>query len=355
MRRLSVFAFVVSVLAAEVAQAQILLGDGTTVVFATVGEAKPILTCRDDFVRCMSPFDRAARMKTEKGVSEKDYLEFVGKNVLEWNDGEKRKVTLAFQGIQTNLEGLSLPFPKQVLLVKTTGDEEGRAPYTRANVIILPKGEIATPTAKLQKTICHELFHILSRANPELREKLYLVIGFEKCDEVEFPSELKSRKITNPDAPANDHCIRLTLQGKDGWAIPILFSRAEKYDTARGGEFFDYLQFQFLVVEHQGKAHDAKPAYDGLKPRLVDLQQTSGFFEQVGRNTEYIIHPEEILADNFALLILEEHDALSPGIIKKMKEVLKAKGTAEPNGPANESQPIRPETNRTSSAAGSRR
>jgi hypothetical protein len=27
------------------------------------------------------------------------------------------------------------------------------------------------------------------------------------------------------------------------------------------------------------------------------------FLEQVGRNTRYVIHPEEILAENFALLI----------------------------------------------------
>jgi len=56
---------------------------------------------------------------------------------------------------------------------------------------------------------------------------------------------------------------------------------------------------------------------------LVGLQQVAGFFEQVGRNTEYIIHPEEILADNFAILILQEHDVPSPGTIQKLGEVLK--------------------------------
>jgi hypothetical protein len=59
---------------------------------------------------------------------------------------------------------------------------------------------------------------------------------------------------------------------------------------------------------------------------LVGLQQVSGFFEQVGRNTEYLIHPEEILADNFALLFSRDRNAPSPDIIKKMAEVLKSKG-----------------------------
>jgi hypothetical protein len=318
--------FLAYILAAESSQAQIRLKDGTTVEFATVEDAKEILTTSDDFVQRMSPFDRAARLKTDKSVAEKDYLEFVGKNVLQWNDAEKQKVTSVLSSIQKKIEDLALSFPKRVFLVKTTGAEEGGAAYTRANAVILPQAEIALPSAYLRKMICHELFHVLTRANPELREKLYTAIGFVKCDEVEFPAELKSRKITNPDAPANDHCILLKIDGKESWAIPILLSRSEKYDTARGGEFLNYLQFQFLVVERQGAAPEVKPAYESGKPKLASLRQVSGFMEQVGRNTDYFIHPEEILADNFAILILEQRGTPSPEIIKKMEEVLKGKG-----------------------------
>jgi hypothetical protein len=42
----------------------------------------------------------------------------------------------------------------------------------------------------------------------------------------------------------------------------------------------------------------------------------------VGRNTQYIIHPEEILADNFALLVLGETSIPSPVILEKMKDAL---------------------------------
>ena len=55
------------------------------------------------------------------------------------------------------------------------------------------------------------------------------------------------------------------------------------------------------------------------------MQHVSGFTEQVGRNTDYIIHPEEILADNFALLVLNEHDVASPEILQKMREALARK------------------------------
>ena len=55
----------------------------------------------------------------------------------------------------------------------------------------------------------------------------------------------------------------------------------------------------------------------------------AGFYGQVGHNTDYIIHPEEILADNFALLLLEEKGVRSPEIIKKMKDILTEKSAGE--------------------------
>jgi hypothetical protein len=251
-------------------------------------------------------------------------------NVLEWSDAEKRKITNSFQGIHTTLEAMALPLPKQVLIIKTTGKEEGGAAYTRANAIVLPQADLKAPVARIQNTISHEIFHIMSRANPGLRERLYAAIGFAKCDEVEFPPELKSRKITNPDAPKNDHCIRVKVAAKEQWAIPILFSSAEKYDVDRGGEFFNYLQFQLILVERTNDGLRVTPMVDGPKPMLVDIQQVSGFFEQVGKNTEYIIHPEEILADNFASLVLGQRNLPSPEVMEMIQAILKDRETAEP-------------------------
>jgi hypothetical protein len=89
--------------------------------------------------------------------------------------------------------------------------------------------------------------------------------------------------------------------------------------------FFEYLQFQFLVVERSGGSQNFKAVSDGSLPTLVGMEHVSGFMEQVGRNTDYIIHPEEILADNFALLVLSEQNVASPEILGKMREVLLGK------------------------------
>ncbi len=324
MRQAYALLAIVAAMASTPSFAQMKLTEGTTIVFASVEEAKQVLTSRDPFVQGMSPFDRAARLQTDKPVSEKEYLAFVAENILPWQPAERRKISAAFQSVQKALEALSLPLPEKVLVIKTTGDEEGDAPYTRANAIILPKSMLRARAGKITQILCHELFHIMSRANPALQEKLYGAIGFVKCAEVAFPPKLKPRKLTNPDAPRNDHCVHIQVEGQDHWAIPILFSKTETYDLRKGGHFFHYLQFRLLLVERAENSDAVTPLYEGEQPRLIDVPQASGFHEQIGKNTRYIIHPEEILADNFAFLVLGKPNLPSPEIVERLEKILKA-------------------------------
>jgi len=305
--------------------ADVQFGTATAIHFASVSEGQTILTAKDEFVRHLSPFDRSARLKSDKPVSEDEYLAFVGKNVQEWNAEEMRVVEAVFKVIQSSSRALSLRLPPTIQMIKTTGSEEGNAAYTRETAIMLPKSELAKNKDDLTKLVCHELFHILSRHNPGLREELYGIIGFVRCDDLEFPRELAARKITNPDGPRNDHFIRLEIDGQKRAAIPVLFSKAETYDVARGGEFFEYLDFQFLVVEVESTSPRPKVVYENSAPKLVGPRAVSGFLEQVGKNTQYLIHPDEILADNFALLILGAQNVPSPEVLEKMKTVLARK------------------------------
>ena len=301
-----------------------LIGSGATYVkvsgdclahFATASEAAEILTRKDDFIQRLSAFDRAARMKTDRTISEEEFLGFVKANVTSWTDAEKREVESAIGKIRPALEALSLPLPKTIALLKTTGMEEGQAFYTRDTAIVFPESQLTGKNATaLEKTIAHELFHILSRENPAMRQALYQAIGFTPCAEIQLPASVQARRITNPDAPRNDHSIRLHADGKEITAVPILFSATENYDIRRGGEFFSYLQFQFLILEN---GSGSPSAGEVLPPSRV-----SGFFEQVGRNTDYIIHPEEILAENFALLVLNEQKVASPAILERIREIL---------------------------------
>ncbi len=316
---------VVGLLTPSSGRAEVRLGEETTVVFATVDQGREILTARDDFVRRLSPFDRQARLKTDRAVTEAEYLAFVGKHVLAWTDDEREKIESALALVQPKFRELSLPLPKTVLMILTTGAEEAGAAYTRANAVVLPRAKLSQSPKALRKLLCHELFHVLSRENPKLREALYAVIGFVACDEIELPGDLGPRRITNPDALRNDHCIRVDVDGRATWAMPILYSKSAEYDLARGGEFFDYLKFEFLLVDRTNDSPHVRARLADGQPVLVGVAHLSRFYEQVGRNTRYIIHPEEILADNFVHLVKQRDKIATPRIVEELQRVLEKK------------------------------
>ena len=293
--------------------------------FASLEEGREILRARDGFVRRLSPFDRAARLKTDRDVSESEFLNFVAGKVIEWEGADRERVEQAFDRILPALGEYPLNWPESVHFVHTTGEEEGGAAYTRGKAVILPRTRLDQSPEKLARLVAHELFHVLSRHDPILRDRLYRVIGFERCPEVRLPDSWARRRITNPDAPVNAHRIRVRHQGRPFWAVPVLYSRSDRYDPLQGGSFFEYLQFRLLLeaVDDEAAA-DSAPA--GSQPRLVEVKEVSGFFEQIGRNSSYIIHPEEILAVNFAMIVTGETEFPSPEVAEGIRSVLSAEG-----------------------------
>lgn len=298
---------------------EIRLGTNTIVIFASVEAGRTVLMRHDDFVSALSPFDRAARMKTNRAVSEKEYLQFVGGNVMPWLPEETNKITGVFQSVEKKVVPWHLPFPPTILLVKTSGREEGDASYTRQNAVILCQRDIRSGKSKLRNLITHELFHILSRSNPSWREKLYHVIGFNPIGTVRLPDDIRERKITDPDGVQYNWLINVTNQGQALPVIPILFSSSLHYDPEQGGEFFNYLTFKLLAVTNNGTQWG--PKMRNGQPQLLDPSGVQGFFEQIGNNTGYIIHPDEILAENFVLLINGATNLPTPRIVADMKKV----------------------------------
>jgi len=298
---------------------EIKLGANCVVTFATVEAARHILTNRDDFISALSPFDRAARLKTNREVTEKEFLEFVGTNVLSWQPIETNKLAAVLQGVQQRLASWPLPFPSAIPLIKTSGREEGNASYTRQNAVVLAQGEVQSPRSALENLIIHELFHVLSRHKPDLRKQLYRIIGFTPINEIAYPDELRSRKITNPDGVQTGWAINITNQNQKMSAVPILFASTANYNPRKGGEFFNYLVFKLLAVANQGGRW--QPALRDGNPFLLEPQEAQGYFEQIGRNTDYIIHPDEILAVNFVHLINKKTGLATPRIVAEMKKV----------------------------------
>lgn len=310
-------------LGATIALAQAVTAPSITLHFASLEEGREILRARDGFIRRLSPFDRAARLKTDRDVSETEFLNFVAGKVIEWDSADRERVEQAFDRIRPALGEFSLNWPESVHFVHTTGEEEGGAAYTRGRAVVLPRTRLDRSPEELAQLVAHELFHVLSRHDRDIRDRLYRVIGFERCPEVELPKSLARRRITNPDAPVNAHRIRVQQEGRPFWAVPVLYSRSERYDPLQGGSFFKYLQFRLLLEAAEDEAATAS-APAGSTSRLVEVKEVSGFFEQIGRNTSYIIHPEEILAVNFALIVTGETEFPSPEVAEGIRSVLRA-------------------------------
>lgn len=248
----SVVALFVSISSLSV---DISFGTDTDVRLASRVEAEKLIGTRDGFVASLSKFDRSARLHTGREVSEAEFLVHLVAQIRPMTEAEGPRLRTILGSIERKLlsQKLVLRFPETILLIKTTGQEEGNAAYCRANAIILPEGVLAKPDAALEKVIEHELFHILSRANLLLRRDLYTIVGFSACPGVAFPAPLVDLKITNPDAYENDSCMEVSYEGRQARVLPVLFPSSPKYDPARKGEFFDYLVFKLLLVQEKGQ------------------------------------------------------------------------------------------------------
>ena len=295
------------------------LSKGCSLRFATVAEAKASLAERDVYVKNLSPFERAAKIKKGGPVSTEQYLDFIQNQALQWSNADRKKLLRVITEAKPKLAKFANHLPERIHLIKTTGNDEGAAPYTRGVCIVLPERFILQSVKSLERLFYHELFHIASRGNPKLRDELYAIIGYEKCGLVSLPDEMMPRRISNPDAPVVEHCIRVSKDGESHWCSPVLFSRTPKYDPKTGGTFFRYLQFRLMAIDRKTSKAILK---DG-KPILWNHQAVEGFFEQIGRNTDYVIHPEETLANNFIHLMTAKQHLKNPEIPKKIEAVLK--------------------------------
>jgi hypothetical protein len=307
--------------AAAIADDEFEIRPGTKVTFATAAEGAKLLAAKDTFVGAMSPFDRAARLKTDRDVTEEQYLTFAAKQARDWSAEEKAKLQTILAAVRTKTAQFDLRFPPSISLLKTTGLEEGNAAYCRENAIVLPQKHVDGDKARLEHTIAHELFHIYRRHYADNRKELYKIIGFGVCSPIALPEEMTSRKITNPDAPLIDSIIRIRIDGKQVPVTPVLFSETPHYDTKAGGEFFRSLVFKLMVLDEVGEKFKPSLLPSG-EPHLVDVSDTPDYLDQVGRNTQYVIHPEEILAENFVLMIENDASVASPEIVTQLRTLL---------------------------------
>ena len=309
---------------AAIAADRLPLHGDSAVEFASIEAGQAALKMPDRFTRSLSRFDLEFRLSTNGDVSKDNLLQFAAEQVVAWNDADRAKlaeivasVRERFQEVGFSTQGF--PLPKTVLLIQTTGKEEMNFAYCRQNAIIFPKKYVAYRPRQLEQIFVHEVFHVLSNHNEKLRRSLYEIIGYEPCPEITLPPDLADRKITNPDGPSLRYYINVQSGDQQYQTVPLIFAK-NRYDPAGQGGFFDYLQFRLLAVE-RGDDQWQVVLRDN-EPVLVDPKQTPSFHEQIGKNTKYIIHPDEILADNFMHLVMQKKGLPTPRIPEEIRKIL---------------------------------
>jgi hypothetical protein len=291
---------------------------GTEAVFASQQQGVQLLTTVDDYLLALSPFDRSYMSQTEGEVTPQDFLQFLASQPVDWPPTEVQALEAVLQSVAQQLQPYALDLPPTVALVRVKGGPD--LPYTRGSFIVVTDSVLQLGTADLETVMTHEVFHILSRHNPGLRQQLYAIVGFSQCPELTYPGELADLKMTNPDTPIANHAIKVSYMGQSYDVIPITYSPAP-YASSMGTDPLSFVQLKLLGV--QVGQSETLPLYWNGKPFALDISQVPAYIQKVGMNTQYLVHPDEILADNFVYMVQGKANLPSPQIPQQMAQILK--------------------------------
>lgn len=299
-------------------------------IFLNIKEASEAIVTDDSehFFSKIQPIDVAIQMKNNDLLHSNDFVEkykkFLKSEVSEFSENEKKMMLKVIKDAfdlvaATNKKGVN-----EFKIAKIKTNHYGpNVYYTRGNTIFIPENIFNNFNDENVTTIIlHEFWHILAEQYPQLKEKMYAIIGFKKnTTQLEYPEVLKSILLTNPDGAHDDY----TLNTKNGRRIiPLITSGRKKFDP-QIQDFFSYLKFDLFEVDVDGKV---KANQNG--ETVLNIEDQQNYFNYIGDNTQYIIHPDEIIADNFMLAVkanksgdYNKFSASGKSIITKLIEVLK--------------------------------
>lgn len=241
-----------------------------------------------------------------------DYRTFLQVDVTDFSSNEEVVLRAVFQEIRTLCDQLAPGiFPKSIELIKTNGRHYGDGVYyTRENRIIIPANELTyLDRQRLREVLVHEVFHIISRFQPHKRAALYDRIGFRQLPgDLVLPDAVASRLLLNPDGVQMNYAITLAMaKGDTARCVPVLIANAPAYLPERP-DYVAYFDFNLYSVREQANGSFTVLA-DSLGRSPIWLAEQPDFFRQIGDNTFYVIHPDEIMADNFKWLVLSRTGA----------------------------------------------
>ncbi len=299
------------------------LVDNTNEIFTRLTSLDMCIQMKGD---CKEGESKDSIVKRYKKYLQKDVTNF-SDDEINWLGGIWAEAVNLCNGLNKNI------LPATVNLIKSKGSYYGGdAFYTRENCIVIPSERIALrQNEAMLSVMLHEIFHLYSREKPAKQKALYNIIGFESIGDSRdliIDSPLKERLLCNPDGPNFAYGIDLQSSKGDIKCIPIISSTLDKFIPSKT-QFFDYLYFDLFEVQKQSNGK-WKVISDDKGQAVVPDDAMPSFFDQIKFNTQYIIHPDEVLADNFMILALskkdpstlENFDEAGKTLLKKIEDAL---------------------------------
>lgn len=266
--------------------------------YASAEEGRELMMANKEYYASFTKNELDFKMQ-KTGATLDEYLEFACDQVQDFTDSEISFLDSRISKMEKTLRknGYTLPQFDEIVFIKTTMKEESGGPtgYTHGTQIYIGSEALSTYTMlrfipgfsdAADTFLWHELFHCLTRNNPEFRQAMYSLINFTVTDsDYELPPSVLEYHITNPDVEHHNSYATFVIDGNEVDCFT-------DYVTTK---HFDEAQSTFYSCDTT-----ALIPVDGTDIYYTP-EQASNFDDIFGTNTGYVIDPEECMADNFAL------------------------------------------------------
>ena len=260
--------------------------------FASAEEGRDLLLSNTGYYDHFTQIDIDIRMK-KSGATMDELLKASTDEIRNFNIFEKylmdRHIAKMARSLKKN--HYELPKLEEIVYIKTDmAVEMGASGYTHGNEIYLNSVNIMfsiIPGAGeyFDHLLWHELFHCLTRNNPDFRADMYSLIHFTVEDsDYELPPCVREKFLSNPDVEHHDAHAAFIIDGEEKECFVAWIAT------------MDYTEAQ---SSSESMTATALIPIDGTDIYYTK-EQASNFDEVFGTNTAYTIDPEECMADNFA-------------------------------------------------------
>lgn len=294
--------------------------------FADAREAAALRLANRDYFESLNRNDLSFRMQKTDATLE-EYEAFAAAQLQDYTDDEKAAIDRAMAEIEAVCaeRGYALPAMDDIVFAKSTmADECDAGGYTHGTQIYL-SGDVTAcglsedpdTRAFFTEIVAHELFHALTRNHPDFRAAMYGILGFTVTGEdFALAPSIREKMISNPDVEHHDAYAAFEIGGETRDCV-VVFTTTRPFEQP-GDTFFSTMATGLVPVDALDSMYDASEA--------------ANFWDVFGRNTGYVIDPEETLADNFSFLLtfgVDGMDYATPGIIEAIDAYLKGSAAAE--------------------------